>query len=84
MTVAPAFESLSMLARCMLDRGVSLISRTNLRLSLSATEAARVMRLSAIPHAILDMVDVEQGAIAIESNMKEPDAIAANRSSFSK
>lgn len=39
--------------------------------------------MSAMPHAILDIVDVLQGAITIESNLTDPDESGENMSPLS-
>jgi hypothetical protein len=71
-----------MLERWIVDRGVSLSSRTSFLRSLRATEAILVMRLSAMPAAIFDIVEVLQGAMTNESNLTEPEASGEYMSSL--
>ena len=60
------------------------MSSTSLLLSLRATDATRVTRLSAIPQDILDIVDALHGATTMESKLAEPDARGENMSEFEK
>ena len=59
------------------------MTNTSLLCSFNATEAILVIKLSAMPHAILDIVDVLQGAITMESNLTDPDESGENKSSLS-
>src|SRR5437868_5165453 len=61
-----------MLRRWIVDSGVSRGMRTSLRSSLSATDAARWMRLSIAPEAIVPSVPIEHGQITYASTFAEP------------
>ena len=70
-----------MCSRWITESGVSRATRTSVRRSLSATSAARSIRLSASPQATAASVPIEQGQITIASGGLEPEAIGAYQSS---
>src|SRR5919201_3594795 len=69
-----------MLRRWIDESGVSRGISTSFRSSLSATEAARWMRLSIAPDAIVPRVPIEQGQITYASTFAEPLAYGAFQS----
>jgi hypothetical protein len=71
-TMAPISVTVSMLRRWTLWSGVSRVTRTNRRRSLSTTSAARVSRLDVTPDAISPSVRIEHGAITMPIVRKDP------------
>jgi len=65
--MTPSLESLSAFSSAIELNGVSLRAITILLLSLSATWAILVIRVSAMPLAIFASVDIEQGMMTRES-----------------
>jgi 8-O-methyltransferase len=77
-----ALASLSMFSRWISDNGVSRTTRINWRLSLSATSAARSIRLRLDPMAMLATVPVVAGQTTMASGTLDPLAIGAVHSSW--
>lgn len=84
MITAPLCERRSMFSIKIMDNGVSRRQRTNFLFSFRVTAAARVIKLSAIPQAILERVEAEQGRITIASHGLDPEANGEERSSSEK
>ena len=61
-----------MLRRWIIESGVSRGITTSLRSSFSATDAARWIRLSIAPDAIVPSVPIEHGQITYASTFAEP------------
>ena len=81
--IPPSLEIFNIFSICVVLRGVSLGTIINLRLSLRATSATRVMEFDAYAFAIADRVFMEHGIITAPSNLNEPLFTDAVKSSFS-
>jgi hypothetical protein len=79
---APSRESFAHCSSVIVDSGVSLTQITSLYLSFRATCAVLVISVSPIPEAIFPIVEVEHGMMTKASNLFEPEAVGADRSSF--
>src|SRR5271169_2455116 len=82
MMITPSRDSAAHCSSVLVASGVSRMQRTSLYRSFRATCAVRLISVSPIPEAILPTVDVEQGNMTYASNLLEPEAIGAVRSSF--
>ena len=74
---APSRLSRTKLSRWPEWSGVSRIATSSVRRSLSTTSAARLIRSPVLPIATLDIVLIEQGAMIMPFEWKEPDEIDA-------
>ena len=73
----PRAANFCMFSKAIAEKGISRGAKISFFCSFIITAAARVIRLSEIPQAILASVFIEQGAMIIASMPKEPDAMLA-------
>ncbi len=79
----PRLASLCIFSSAMAENGISRGAKMSFFCSFIITAAQRVVRLSAMPQAILAKVFIEHGAMIMASTPNEPEAMEAEMSSLS-
>ena len=80
--MTPIMDSLCIFSSAIGENGISLGAKINILRSFIITLAARVIRLSAIPHDIFARVFILHGVIIIASAPYDPEATEAHISVF--
>lgn len=84
MRTAPLWESFNIFSKRIVESGVSRKQRISFLFSFNATWAARVIKESAMPEAIFESVEAEQGTMTMALKLFEPEAKGEERSSSEK